>query len=69
MSTKHVPKDVDADSVPEFCRRHRISEAFAYKLWAKGEGPEVMRVGKRTLVPREAQARWRAARTKPAHID
>jgi hypothetical protein len=53
----------DAFTVPEFCSRHRISPAFFYKLRSQGQGPEVMRVGARILISKEAAAAWRAART------
>ena len=34
-----------------------------YALLKRGEGPEIMKVGLRTLISHEAAARWRAERT------
>ena len=58
--------DVDAYSIRRFCERHDISEAFFHKLRALGLGPVVMKVGARTLVSREAAARWRVEREAAA---
>ena len=49
----------DAMSIGMFCRRYGISESFFHKLMAQGQGPRVMRVGKRTLISREASRAWR----------
>ena len=48
-----------AFSIPEFCRRHGISRAHFYNLSKSGQGPALMRVGRRTLVSAEAAAEWR----------
>jgi excisionase family DNA binding protein len=60
-----------AYSIAEFCRAHGVSRAFVYALLKRGEGPAVMKVGRRTLVSVEAAAEWRRrmealAGTKPA---
>jgi hypothetical protein len=54
--------DYDADTVREFCRRHRISLSFYYKLRAAGLAPDAMKLGARVLITREAQRRWRRER-------
>jgi hypothetical protein len=54
--------DTDADTIPEFCRRHRISEAFYYKLRSLGLGPDETRLGARVIITKEAGAEWRAER-------
>jgi hypothetical protein len=46
-------------SIAEFCRSHGVSRAFFYTLMKRGEGPTVMKVGKRTLVSEEAARDWR----------
>ena len=46
-------------SVDEFCQAHRISRGTFYGLLRSGCGPQIMRVGKRTLVAVEAAERWR----------
>lgn len=48
-----------ANSVLLFCKTHGISRATFYNLMKRGEGPIVMRVGRRTLVSDEAAAAWR----------
>jgi hypothetical protein len=54
-----------AMSIPQFCDRHGISEAFYHELRKRGEGPDTMQVGARVLISIEAAARWRAERTTP----
>ena len=51
--------DTLAFSIPEFCRRHGISRAHFYNLSRSGDGPALMRVGRRTLISAEAAAEWR----------
>lgn len=53
---------MDAYTVDEFARAHRISRAMVYKLWAQGIGPRTMKVGSRTLISQEAAADWRRSR-------
>jgi hypothetical protein len=55
-----IEGDLDAFSVAEFCRRHRISVQAFYKH--KTEMPAMFRVGNRVLISKESAARWRAAR-------
>jgi len=62
-----VPDDddggaIDAFSIPQFCRRHNISESFFHKLQRGGLGPRTMRIGARTLISAEAATAWRRAR-------
>jgi len=59
VKTERTPIELLAFSIPEFCRRHGISRAHFYNLWKSGEGPVVMRVGRRTLVSAESAAAWR----------
>jgi hypothetical protein len=46
-------------SVDGFCREHRISRGHFYNLRKRGDGPAVMKVGRRTLISDEAAAEWR----------
>ncbi len=46
-------------SVQDFCDEHGISRNHLYTLWARGEGPVAMRVGRRRLITVEAAAAWR----------
>jgi predicted DNA-binding transcriptional regulator AlpA len=48
-----------AFTVAEFCKAHRISKAFFYRLLKDDAGPRVVKVGRRTLVTVEAAAEWR----------
>jgi hypothetical protein len=58
--------EFDAYSIGDFCWRHSISEAFFHKLVGLGLGPATLKIGSRTLITREAAARWRAERTAAA---
>jgi predicted DNA-binding transcriptional regulator AlpA len=63
-----MPTMIDSDSVfdaygvGEFCRRHHISRSHFYDTLKEGDGPQVMKVGSRTLISVEAAARWRRER-------
>src|SRR4051812_28224560 len=48
----------DADTIPVFCRKHRISPAFYYKLKLQGMTPDEMHLGRKRLISREARERW-----------
>ena len=54
-----------AATISEFCSSHRISKAHLYNLLKRGQGPAVMKVGKRSLISHEAAAAWRRAMEKP----
>jgi len=47
-------------SIPEFCKAHCIARSFLYLLLRDGRGPRVTKLGRRTLITREAAADWRA---------
>jgi hypothetical protein len=51
--------DRAAYSVNEFAHAHGLSRAHLYNLWRDGIGPKAMRVGRRTLISKEAAAAWR----------
>jgi hypothetical protein len=46
-------------TVIDFCNQHRISRSLFYKLLRNGQGPRIMKVGKRTLITNEAAETWR----------
>jgi hypothetical protein len=48
-----------AFSIDEFCAAHDLSRAMFYELQKRGEGPTLMRVGRRALVSCEAAEAWR----------
>lgn len=46
-------------SVAEFCSLHGISRPFFYTLVKRGQAPEIMKLGTRTIISVEAATRWR----------
>ena len=48
-----------ANHVDGFCHEHGISRAHFYNLLRPGDGPAIMKVGRRTLISAEAAAEWR----------
>jgi hypothetical protein len=57
-----VNAEQDAFTVSEFCERHRISRTIFYEILKAGTGPTIFKCGAKTLVSKEAAARWRAER-------
>jgi predicted DNA-binding transcriptional regulator AlpA len=53
--------NIEATSIADFCTAHSISRAHLYNLMKRGQGPTVMKAGKRTLISNEAAAAWRRA--------
>lgn len=59
MDKQTIPKP-SAFSIEQFCESHgNISRAYFYKLLAAGQGPRLMKVGRRVLISEEAAADWR----------
>jgi hypothetical protein len=60
---------IEANSVCSFCTAHGISRATFYNLKKRGEGPTIMKVGKRTLISEEAAktggGEWRQLGCRP----
>jgi predicted DNA-binding transcriptional regulator AlpA len=50
--------DREAYSVVEFAQAYGLSRATVYNLWKDGIGPRPMRVGRRTLISKQAAAEW-----------
>jgi hypothetical protein len=49
-----------AYTIAEFCRLHgQLSEATFFNLRKRGDGPVVMKVGRRTMISAESAAAWR----------
>jgi len=59
MNLAPTVNDPPAYSVHEFCTAHRIARGTFYKLLKAGEGPQIIKVGRRTLIPGEAASAWR----------
>lgn len=70
MSIEHAPERQrrrrGASSIAEFCQTFGISIPMFYKLKAKGEAPDVMKVGTRTLISDAAADKWRRDRERAA---
>ena len=58
--------ELAAFSVFGFCIAHGLSRSTFYKLLRSGEGPRLMKCGRRTLISIEAAQRWRRARERVA---
>src|SRR5258708_7361783 len=59
--------DAASFSIPEFCKRHRFSEAQYHKLKREGRGPRVMTTGSMGVrISRAAEADWILAREAEA---
>jgi excisionase family DNA binding protein len=52
-------------SVSEFCQQSGISRALFYKLVREGNGPRIMKVGRRTLISGQAAEEWQRAMEVP----
>lgn len=55
------PQRGGASSIPEFCKRHGISESYYFVLKRKRRHPKEMHVGRRVLISDESAAEWRKA--------
>lgn len=68
VSARTPPESIPpgARSVATFCRAHDISRATFYNLFARGLGPAVMKVGRRTLISTDAAQAWRERMTVKA---
>jgi len=49
-------------TLAEFCRDHKLCRASLYKLWHKGIGPRVIKIGRKNLITVEAAEQWRRER-------
>jgi hypothetical protein len=60
------PVERQAMSIRQFCRAHDLSIDSYYRMAREGSGPEIMKVGHRTLIARESAEAWRRAREAAA---
>ena len=58
-ATEPNPCDRPMLSVAEFAHCHNLSRSTFYRLLREGRGPETIKIGRRTLIPREASQAWR----------
>ena len=49
-----------------FLKLYAISKSEFYRLAARGEAPDLVKIGRRTLIPAASAAAWLAARVRPA---
>lgn len=61
--------DVDAYSIPEFCRRHGICRGTYYNMKANRTAPHEFRAMGRVLISREEARRWRESATIQTDAD
>ena len=63
MATKY-PRRTNTDpiafTIAEFADAHRISRSTFYNLLKAGDGPRVCKIGRRSIITREAADEWRA---------
>ena len=62
-----VPKY--SHSINEFCFMNNISRNMFYKLKSKGNGPDLIKVGRRTLITVESAQKWLEKLTKQSKKD
>jgi hypothetical protein len=48
----------DDYTIPEFCRKRRITESFYHKIQSLGLGPKVRRTGGRVTITTQADEAW-----------
>lgn len=58
--------ELAAFSIFGFCATHGLSRSKFYDMLHKGEGPRLMRCGRRVLISTEAARDWRLARERAA---
>jgi predicted DNA-binding transcriptional regulator AlpA len=49
-----------------FLKQYAISKSEFYRLCARGEAPDLVKIGRRTLIPAASATEWLAARIRPA---
>jgi predicted DNA-binding transcriptional regulator AlpA len=49
-------------SIPSFAAAFGFSEAFFYKLVSQGQGPRLMKIGRRTFITFQAADEWQCQR-------
>ena len=49
-----------------FLKLYAISKSEFYRLAARGEAPDLVKIGRRTLIPAASASAWLAARVVPA---
>ncbi len=50
-------------TISEFCYEHNIGRTTFYALLNEGKGPKIMKIGRRTIISKEAAKKWREENT------
>jgi predicted DNA-binding transcriptional regulator AlpA len=68
IETKIPAALAEAELIPlrAFLRRFSVSKSSFYRLAARGEAPDVVKLGRATFVPLASAKGWMAARVRPA---
>jgi predicted DNA-binding transcriptional regulator AlpA len=56
------PTPTHCFDIPSFAAAFGFSEAFFYKLVSQGQGPRLMKIGRRTFITFEAADEWQRQR-------
>jgi predicted DNA-binding transcriptional regulator AlpA len=65
---KRKPRTIPAASpgsdmtIPEWCRKHRVSRSMWYRLKDEGRAPRTIKLGVAVRITDEADREWQAAR-------
>jgi hypothetical protein len=62
-----APIKRDALSIDEFCAANGISRGLYYALMARGLGPGIIKIGRRTLISVDAASAWRDRHAEGGH--
>ena len=54
-------------TVKEFCLMYGISRTFFYELLKQGAGPEIITIGRKTMIPRQHAHDWHERTRGVAH--
>jgi predicted DNA-binding transcriptional regulator AlpA len=49
-----------------FLKLYSLSKSEFYRMCSRGEAPDLVKLGRRTLIPAASAAAWLAARVRPA---
>ncbi len=60
------PMSVETLTIPEAAAALRVSRRHLQNLFRRGDGPPVIRLGRRRIIRREALDRWLAGREATA---
>ncbi len=52
-------KQKPASNINQFCFDHDMGRTTFYKLLNEGKGPDIIKLGRRTIITAESAKRWR----------